>query len=81
MIEQMGNDVFYSTLYNLLLVYVSDNSRNLAMVSHHKQWRDYWCDKETKNEVLAARQHGDCLYKQILFIAALNCVAAFLTPR
>jgi hypothetical protein len=27
MIEQMEKDVFYSTLCNLLLVYVSDNSR------------------------------------------------------
>jgi hypothetical protein len=37
MIEQIEKDVLYSTLCNLLLVYVSDNSRNSAMVSHHIQ--------------------------------------------
>jgi hypothetical protein len=77
MIEQMEKDVFYSTLCNLLLVYVSDNSRNSAVVSHHSDMiAGVIRDKD--RGVVAAGQPGDRLYKQIVFIAALECTDAFL---
>jgi hypothetical protein len=78
MIEQMDKDAFYSTLCNLLLVYVSDNSRKSAMVSHHKQWRDYWCDERQRPRCGSCRTAWRRLYKQIVLIAALKCVAAFV---
>jgi hypothetical protein len=76
MIQQMEKDVFYSTLCNLLLVYVSDHSRNSAMVSHHSDMIT-GVMRIKDRDMVAAGQPGDRLYKQTVFIAALECVPAF----
>jgi hypothetical protein len=67
----MEKDVFYSTLCNLLLVNISDNSHitNSDVITGVM--------RDTDRGVVAAGQPGDRLYKQIVFIAALDCVAAF----
>jgi hypothetical protein len=75
MIEQMEKDVFYSTLYHLLLVYVSGNSRNSAVVS-------YITNSDVITGVTRDKDRGVAtagqLYKQIVLIAALECAAAVL---
>ena len=78
MIEQIEKDVFYSALCNFLLVYVSDNCC-------YQQWSRFTNSamitgvmRDKYRGVVVAGQPGDRLYKQIVFIAALECVAAFL---
>jgi hypothetical protein len=80
MIEQMEKDVFYSTLCNLLLVFFISQFSQLSngLASQSDVITGVMRDKD--RGVVAAEQPGDRLYKHILFIAALDCVAAFLTP-